>query len=147
MSPSQVHSAVRRAVKAGLAIDDGGSVRPNIRNLSELLQHGIKYVFVPDRGELTRGVATAHAAPIMDGMFVLGDEPPPAWPAAEGSVRGIGFSRLHKSAPCAVQHDARLYELLALVDILRGGRARERAVAIRELKNRLENYVGPEPEH
>ncbi|MES9879186.1 MAG: hypothetical protein ABW162_18335 [Candidatus Sedimenticola sp. PURPLELP] len=147
MSPSQVHSAVKRAVKAGLAIDDGGNVRPNIRNLSEFLQHGIQYVFVPDRGELTRGVATAYAAPVMEGMFALDGEPPPVWPDAEGSVRGIGFSPLHKSAPRAAQRDARLYELLALVDMIRGGRARERAMATRELKNRLENYVGPKSEH
>jgi hypothetical protein len=32
-----------------------------------------------------------------------------------------------------------LYELLALVDAIRGGRVRERDVAIKELKKRLEH--------
>jgi hypothetical protein len=33
-----------------------------------------------------------------------------------------------------------LYELLALVDAVRGGRARERDLAIKELRKRLEHH-------
>ncbi|MES9855799.1 MAG: hypothetical protein ABW166_04230 [Sedimenticola sp.] len=147
MSPSQVHSAVKRAVRAGLAIDGGGQIRPNIRNLGEFLQHGIQYVFVPDRGELMRGFPTAYAAPVLSNGLILDDEPPPVWPSPEGSVRGIGFSPLHKSAPKAIQRNSEFYDLLALVDAIRGGRARERAIAIKELKSRLEKYVGPKSEY
>ncbi len=143
MSPSQVHSAIKRAVRAGLAIDGGGKIHPNIRNLGEFLQHGIQYVFVPDRGELTRGLPTAYAAPVFANVIISDGEPPPVWPSPEGGVRGIGFSPLHKSAPDAVQRDSKFYDLLALVDALRGGRARERAMAIEELRSRLEGYVGP----
>ncbi len=147
MSSSQVHSAVKRAMRAGLAIDGGGRIRPNIRNLGEFLQHGIQYAFVPDRGELTRGLPTAYAAPVLENVFVSDGEPPPVWPDVEGSIRGIGFSPLHKSAPRAVQHDSGFYDLLALVDMIRGGRARERVMAIKELNQRLEDYVGQEPEY
>jgi hypothetical protein len=56
----------------------------------------------------------------------------------EGPVRGYSFAPLHKNVPLAALEDARFYELLALVDALRDGRARERDLAGRELKKRLE---------
>jgi hypothetical protein len=55
-------------------------------------------------------------------------------------VRGESFSPLYKSAPSAAKKDSKLYQLLALVDAIRGGRARERDIAKKELKKRLENY-------
>jgi hypothetical protein len=69
-----------------------------------------------------------------------GEDPPPVWPLAEGPVRGYSFAPLHKNVPQAALKDRRLYELLALVDALRDGRARERELAARELKNRLEKH-------
>jgi hypothetical protein len=55
-------------------------------------------------------------------------------------VRGESFSPLYKSAPYAAKNDSELYQLLALVDGIRGGRAREREIAKKELKIRLEQY-------
>jgi len=54
VSPSEVHAASKRALQARLAIKEGDAIGPNIRNLGEFLEHGIQYVFVPDRGELNR---------------------------------------------------------------------------------------------
>lgn len=51
----------------------------------------------------------------------------------------MAFSPLYKSAPQAARRDEKLYELLALVDAIRG-RARERDLAARELRKRLERY-------
>lgn len=141
VSPSQVHAAVRRAVAAQLALRTYDGVVPNVRNLEEFLVHGLKYVFAPERGSLTRGIPTGYAAPPLRGHFVSSDEPLPVWPDPEGGVRGISFSPLFKTAPFAAQKDAVLYELLALVDALRGGRARERDIAIKELRLRLERYA------
>jgi hypothetical protein len=42
--------------------------------------------------------------------------------------------------PKAVAHDDALYELLALVDAVRDGRARERELAVKELTARLDNH-------
>lgn len=53
------------------------------------------------------------------------------------AARGESFSPLYKSVPVAAKNDPKLYELLVLVDALRGGRARERDVARKELKQRL----------
>ena len=58
----------------------------------------------------------------------------------EGSIRGESFSPLYKSVPIAAKNDSKLYELLALVDAIRGGQTREREMAKKELKKRLAAY-------
>ena len=137
MSPSEVHAAARRALATGLAVRLGERPESQRRNLLEFLLHGIRYVFVPERGEPTRGMPTLHAAPPVSEWLVSNDELPPVWPDPEGEVRGIAFSPLYKSAPHAARQDKRLYELLVLVDAVRGGQARERKLAGEALKKRL----------
>jgi len=140
MSPSEVHAAAQRVVAARLAIKYDKSVRPNLRNLEEFLLHGIQYVFIPERGEINRGMPTAYASAPLNQVMAVSDEPPPVWPYHEGEVRGESFSPLYVSAPVAANQDPLLYELLALVDALRGGKARERELAAKELKKRLAQY-------
>ena len=53
-------------------------------------------------------------------------------------MRGYAFSPLYPSVPAAALQDSRLYELLALVDAIRDGRARERNLAAKELEARLD---------
>jgi hypothetical protein len=140
MSPSEVHAAAQRALAAGLAIKLEAEIRPHIRNLTEFLEHGIQYVFVPERGALQRGMVTAYAASPLDTQFSGNDAALPVWPDPEGVVRGEAFSPLYKSVPAAAKKDSVLYQLLALVDAIRGGRAREREMAKRLLKEALESY-------
>ena len=59
------------------------------------------------------------------------------WPHPEGEVRGESLEPLYPSAVEAARRDRALYESLALVDALRVGRARERTLAIRLLRERL----------
>ncbi len=140
MSPSEVHAAAKRTQAARLMIKGNESIYANITNLSEFLLRGLQYVFIPERGELNRGMPTAYAAPPLNSKIVSNDEPPPVWPDPEGEVRGESFSPLYKSAPVAAKNDAKLYELLSLVDSIRGGRARERELAKKELLKRLDQY-------
>ena len=70
-------------------------------------------------------------------MIVGSSEPPPVWAHAEGKVRGYAFAPLYPTVPAAALRDSRLYELLALVDAIRDGRARERNLAAKELESRL----------
>lgn len=63
MSPSEVHAGIHRAIAAKLATKGIGRVSPAIRSLEEFLIHGLRYVFIPDRGEITRGMPTLHAGP------------------------------------------------------------------------------------
>ena len=135
MSASEVHSGVKRAVAAKLM--DMHRKIPVKRNLLEFLIHGVKYAYPPDRGGITRGVATSYAARPLSELIVQPDEPPPVWPDPEGQVRGYEFSPLYSSVPKACKVDPKLYELLALVDAIRDGRARERKIAVREVHSRI----------
>lgn len=140
MSSSEVHAACKRALAANLAMKDDNRVIPNIRNLEEFITHGLKYVFVAERGEMTRGIPTAYAAEPLSKVIVGDNEPVPVWPHANGKVRGMAFMPLYKSAPEAALRDSNLYKLLALTDAIRGGRARERNIAIKELKQWLNQH-------
>jgi hypothetical protein len=84
-----------------------------------------------------RGIPTAAAAELLKSHFVDDGEPPPVWPYPEGSVRGLSFSPLYKSAPKAALRDSRFYELLALCDAIRSGRTRERVLAVEMLRKAL----------
>ena len=61
----------------------------------------------------------------------------PVWPHAEGQARGPTLSPLYKHVPEAALADPALHELLALLDALRAGRSRERALAQKLLSERL----------
>ena len=142
MSPSEVHAGIHRSIAARLASKTSDRIKPAIRSLEEFLIHGLRYVFVPDRGEITRGMPTLHAGPPLSQMLVSSSDPPPVWPDPEGNVRGQSFSPLYKSVPKAAGQDRQLYELLVLADAIRGGRQRERELAVKEIQKRLKNYDG-----
>jgi len=91
---------------------------------------------------MTRGVPASYAGSPLNETLAQSSEPPPVWPDPDGKVRGEAFSPLYKSVPQAVRKDKQLYELLVLVDAIRGGRTREREIANKELKNRLKRYAG-----
>jgi DNA-binding Lrp family transcriptional regulator len=137
MSPSEVHAAVKRAALAGLI--DASTKEVKRKPLLEFLIHGLKYAFPPTRGTITRGIPTAHAAPPLSDRLSGKDDLPPVWPCADGTVRGHEFKPLYRCVPAAAREDAGLYELLVLVDAVRGGRARERKLAEQELTKRLES--------
>jgi hypothetical protein len=140
LSPSQVHLSLKRLERSRLIEARGG--RPLRRAVEEFLLHGVKYAFPARRGEVTRGVPTAHAAPPLKDQIVESGDLPPVWPDAEGDVRGTTLEPLHKAVPKAARKDPILHELLALVDALRDGRARERQIAERELSARLLRLLG-----
>ncbi|HEX4602934.1 MAG TPA: hypothetical protein VH724_03000 [Candidatus Angelobacter sp.] len=137
MSVSEVHAAVKRAEAAHLlhGPDLGGN--PNGKALEEFLLHGLKYVFPAQHGAMTRGLPTSYAAEPLRRHIRAGDEPLPVWPDPGGPVRGAAFEPLYRSVPAAARRDPCLYELLALVDAIRDGRARERKIAEKELLMRL----------
>jgi hypothetical protein len=112
---------------------------PNRSNLKEFLIHGVKYSFPVERGGITRGVPTAEGTAPLREYFSDSSALPPVWPYAQGTVRGTAFSPLYDNVPEAARRDPKLHELLALVDAIREGRAREREIAIRELSARIDS--------
>jgi len=132
MSPSEVHAGVKRLNSAGLLVDR----EPVQQALCNFVVHGLRHVFIAERGGLTRGIPTAYAARPLSEIIVASDDPPPVWPDPEGDVKGEAISPLYTSVPKAVRQDAELGELLALVDGIRIGRARERTAAERLFRER-----------
>jgi hypothetical protein len=80
-------------------------------------------------------MATAHsAAPLNDAIHSSEHY---VWPTGKGNLRGHSIVPLYPSAIEAAQNDRKLYELLALVDALRVGRAREKEWLFMNCKNGL----------
>ena len=137
LSGSQVHAALNRLAAARLVFKNVRSSRPNTGAAEEFLVHGVKYMFPAVRGGVTRGVLTSYAAPPLDRQISSGPDLPPVWPFAMGKHRGVSLEPLYKTVPLAARADPHLYELLALLDALRDGRARERSLAEREIVKRV----------
>jgi hypothetical protein len=111
--------------------------KPNLSALEEFLIHGVKYTFPAERGGLTRGMPTSYAAQPLCRLIKAGSELVPVWADPNGTMRGISLVPLYKTVPEAAKGDSQLYERLALIDAIRDGRARERNLAEKELKNSL----------
>lgn len=137
MSAAEVNHGLKRLSACQLYVP---SERRVMRaNLREFLAFGLRFVFPAQLGSEVLGIPTAHsAAPLVEKLRVApGDAY--VWPSAmkKRSVRGRSVEPLYRSAPLAAAADPRLHELLALVDALRVGRARERSLAREELERRL----------
>jgi hypothetical protein len=85
---------------------------------------------------MARGMPTAHSAPPLSG-HLTDDGPALVWPFPEGQARGMAVDPLCKHVLAAAERDRAFYEMLALVDALRIGRARERALAEEHLREHL----------
>lgn len=134
MSPSEVHGALVRAKNAGLHLPS--KRKPSRAALQEFLAHGIRYAFAAELLGMSRGVPTAHSAPGLSSALAA-SEVPLVWPDPNGTLRGKGIEPLYRTAPQAALADERLYRLLALVDALRIGGARERRVTSELLDREL----------
>ncbi|GAB6097209.1 hypothetical protein JCM14469_34630 [Desulfatiferula olefinivorans] len=136
MSPSEVHSGVKRAIQSRLLDINRKPVR---RALGELLIHGVKYVFPADYGGIVRGMPTSYAAPPINKHILSTDTAVPVWPHPDGNTQGMALFPIYKSVPDSSMIDSVLYEYLVITDALRGGKARERQIAEDELQKRLNN--------
>jgi hypothetical protein len=134
LSQSEVSEAVARCKFSGLLAPDGKTVMKMA--LIEFLQFGLRYVFPQQPGAIVRGIPTSHAAAPLNEEIQSTEIY--VWPYGKGTVRGHSIIPLYPSVPEAASKDAKLHELLALTDALRVGRAREKEIAIVELKKRFD---------
>lgn len=130
MSPSETHACVKRAMTSGLAVANAQAgwslVRPA---LLEFLLHGVRYVWPASIGSAKRGVPTSFGAEPLAAMINAAPGEAPVWAHPAGQAKGPALSPLYRTAPQAALTDPALHRLLAMVDALRTGRARERALA------------------
>jgi hypothetical protein len=135
MSASEVHASCSRLTEARLLEPDSRRVRR--KAFLEFLHFGVSYSFPAHSGEVTRGIPTAWAAPVMTSKTSPTESVVPVWPDPDGVQSGAAVDPLYRSVPLAAKANPALYDLLALVDALRIGRARERKRAEQELAQRL----------
>lgn len=134
ISVSKAFDAVKRLAKAGLMLPEGRRV--DRLALLEFLEHGMRYVFPAEPGQMRLGVPTAHSGPILSREIDNGGEVY-VWPSPHGSVRGREIEPLVPKASELPLRSPQAYEALSLVDALRVGRARERKLASHSLRQRF----------
>ncbi len=86
---------------------------------------------------MTIGFPTAYGMSPLKEKVLFADENRPVWPSAEGTTRGMTLLPLYEKAPLAALEDRALNEILALLDALRIGAARERQFAMDMLEERF----------
>lgn len=144
ISASEVSEALDRNLVAGLL--DNTKSRVNTLALRDFLIYGLRYCFPVTIGGIVRGKPTAlSASPFSD--VILSGEDAFVWPSIEGEARGQSIDPLFPSVPIAVTKDEDFYKLMAIADILRMGRVRERELAIKELDSYFEQYVRQQQEN
>ena len=133
ISPSTAHRAVGRAKRAKLLNDAGQPLRQNI---AEFTIHGARFSFYGQSTGLGRGILTGAAAPVLRDKLTS-TKTPLVWPATFGKSRGESLEPLFPTVPEIVADLPKLHVVLAALDLLRVGSARERSVAAETIRNML----------
>jgi len=133
VSLSEVSDSISRSVFAQLIAPDKKT--PMRKAIYEFLVHGLPYIFPVRPGALVVGTPTAHSAPPLSAIFGAAD--PVVWATSEGELKGQEISPFHPKQAHAAKLDNKLYELLALTDALRIGKAREKRIAEEELRKKI----------
>jgi hypothetical protein len=131
ISKTETQQAIQRLKKSALFDSSLECIKKSC--MEEFLIHGLKYCFPPEIGPTTRGLPTAHSSPYLADEIVSTGQDVFVWPHAKGKKRGLSVSPLYRTAADAALEDPRMYHYLALIDALRVGKAREQAIAKKEL--------------
>ena len=134
ISASEAHAAVRRLRESSLIAANWHVLK---HNALEFLLHGLRYAFpAVNEGGFAKGMPTSYAAPVADGVFAVSGEIP-VWQTSCGDACGRAISPLYPTVPDAASKDRGLYDRLAVFDMLRAGRLRERQFAEQKLMEML----------
>jgi hypothetical protein len=133
ISTSEISESLERSVTGGLL--DHSKRKVFTRSLLDFLFFGMRHVFPAVPGALTKGIPTAHSAPVFNNYF--GTSEPYVWPDIEGEERGQSIEPFYAGLTKAVKKDHELYDLLALCDTLRLGKVREINTARKLLEKKI----------
>jgi hypothetical protein len=136
ISKSAVALSLKRLDDLELTKGEPPNRRVNKLAARDLLEHAARWIAPAKAGDWELGLPTAHSEPHLAARF-RGDADPVVLPLPHGPLRGRAIPPLHPQAPAAAARDPRLHRLLAIVDALRIGRAREREIAASELRQCL----------
>jgi len=84
-----------------------------------------------------RGVPTSFGAAPLSSLIAGKAGDAPVWPHPQGTARGPSVAPIYRTVAQACMADPALHQMLALLDALRIGRSRERALAQKLLTERL----------
>lgn len=133
ISASQAHVAVGRCMESHLVLAD--SKRVIKASLMEFLEHGVRYMLPGKLGPEVRGIATSFSARPLNNE--ISAQEIMVWPHPEGDLRGTSLEPVYKIVPDVARKDPQFHAVMALIDAIRIGRARERNLAIDLLKGFL----------
>ncbi|HLP95657.1 MAG TPA: hypothetical protein VK168_16555 [Saprospiraceae bacterium] len=133
LSQSEISGSLKRSAYARLLQNKGKQVAR--QPFMDLLQYGVPYMFPQQPGAVVRGIPTAHSAEPL--VQLISSTENYVWPYAKGHMRGHSILPLYPSVVLAVELDPPLYELLALIDAVRVGRAREKNLALELLRTKI----------
>jgi len=133
ISLGEAHNATKRLEISRLFSTDFREA--NRPAMIEFLVSGVPYVFPGELGSETRGVPTAHSGPVLADLVVTPHVV--VWPSLHGEARGLALTPLCPAAPEMINSNPLLYRWLTVVDALRVGRARERAIARKFIESEL----------
>lgn len=135
LSQGEVINGFKRLQASGLLLKDRFSRQIIRANLVEFITHGLKYVFPGALGAPARGMMTAWGHPrIADSIT---SQSVPVWTTLDGKTYGPSLKPLYKEVPKICSQDLVLYEIFALIDCLRIGRAREISLARKRIAEML----------
>ena len=134
VSQSNISRALRQLEASHLLING----RIQKAALRRFIEHGVPYAYPAELNGPARGVLTATTPNLLE---ALGTTAVCVWPYDEGRGSGTALKPLHPCVPGAAIRDPAFHELVALVDVMRIGRVREKRLA----GERLDAILGLTP--
>lgn len=131
ISLSEVSESLERSRFSGLINQSKKKV--NRTALNNLLIFGIRFVFPEKPGALVKGIPTAHSFPRFANVFESNIQY--VWQDDNGTIIGQEIEPFYKNQVFAVMQDEGLYEILALIDLIRIGNKRELNFAVENLSS------------
>ena len=131
ISVSETHEATERCKKAGVLAISKKRLIVVKRKLFELLTLAVPQVFYAVRGSIQMGMPTSVWAGPLAPRFPRGSggDIPLVWPHDGGATRGESLLPIYPTVPKIVEQDLPLYEMLALVDVVRTADVPDRKLA------------------
>lgn len=128
ISASEVSKGSKRLMASHLVVERSGRVFAEKGALVEWLSYGVRYAYPQESTGYGRGMATSWNCPVLDSE-VSAPIPPLVWAVPAGEVEGAMIKPMHNSVPLAASRDELLYRVMSLVEVIRGGKPRELAIA------------------
>ncbi|WP_020409947.1 winged helix-turn-helix domain-containing protein [Hahella ganghwensis] len=108
----------------------------NRRAMVDLLIGSIRHIFAPEKKGYGRGFPTGWNCPQIKSPMNPPDMPL-VWPTPGGQVQGEYIEPLYPKCPEVAEKDEGLYQLLALIDVVRIGKPRELQYAKELLETKI----------